>query len=188
MQSPGIKVVLFGGSACLPGDAAWEAAAEAGRRIAERGWTLVNGAYGGTMLASAEAARAAGGRTIGVACRIFKSAPSAFLDETRWTVDLYERLRGLIDLGDAYLCLPGSTGTLAELALAWELMNKRLIPPRPLICWEFWRPVVEVFAQDANRDPRVPALGNLRERRGELIDFVSNAGEAIAAIERRIEK
>ena len=46
----------FGGSDCGPGDPAWEAAAQVGEAFARAGWTLGNGGYGGTMLASAQVA------------------------------------------------------------------------------------------------------------------------------------
>jgi uncharacterized protein (TIGR00730 family) len=178
-------LVVFGGGACEPGDAAWEAAAQVGAAFARAGWTLANGGYGGTMLASAQAARQAGGVTIGVACSIFSSQPNPFLTEVAWTDNQHDRLRRLIELGDAYLCLPGSTGTLAEMAMTWEMMNKRLLPTRPLMCWgDFWRPVVEVFRQDPNQDPRVPALAGLRERRGDLVTFVNSAPQALAAAAR----
>ncbi len=50
----------------------------------------------------------------------------------------------LIELGQAYVILPGSTGTLLELAMCWELMNKKFIPQRPMICLcQYWKPVVE---------------------------------------------
>jgi uncharacterized protein (TIGR00730 family) len=181
------RIVVFGGSDCVAGEPAWQAAADLGAAIAARGWTLVNGGYGGTMLASAQAAREAGGRVVGVACSLFKSAPNPRLTETVWTDNLYDRLRRLIELGDAYVCLPGSTGTLAELAMVWELMNKRLLGRRPLLCWgEFWRPVVSVFARDATRDPRIPAQDDLPDRRGELVTFVGSADEAVAVIARQL--
>lgn len=178
-----LRVVLFGGSACTPDQPDFATAGAIGRAVARQGWTLVNGGYGGTMLASAQGAVEAGGRVIGVACSIFRSAPSACLHETLWTDNLFDRMRRLIELGDAYVCLPGSTGTLAELAMVWELMNKRQIPVRPLICWgAYWRPVVSIFDGDPNCDPRVPALANLRERRGELIRFVDSVEELVRAI------
>jgi predicted Rossmann-fold nucleotide-binding protein len=51
----------------------------------------------------------------------------------------------LARLGRAYVVLPGGTGTLAELALVWELLNKGLLRgERPLIVLgDCWRPVID---------------------------------------------
>ena len=176
------RVVLFGGSACDEGDPAFDAAENLGRLLAGRGWTVVTGGYGGTMLAASRGAARQGGHTIGVICSIFNSAPNPYLSEVIETSSMLERLGTLIELGDAYLALPGSTGTLAELALVWELVNKRLIPPRPIVCWgDFWRPVVDLLARESTRDPHVPALG-IVQRRGEWITFVSDYEAALAAL------
>jgi predicted Rossmann-fold nucleotide-binding protein len=54
-------------------------------------------------------------------------------------------LQKLIAVGDGYVALPGGTGTLVELAVAWEMIHKRLMPAKPLVVLgEFWRPVVEL--------------------------------------------
>lgn len=181
---PRRHVVVFGGSACQPGDEAYENAQQLGAAFAGKGWVVVNGGYGGTMLAGACGAARAGGRVIGVTCRLFNAQPNEFVTETIETEDLYSRLRRLIELGDAYVALPGSTGTLAELATVWELVNKRMIPTRPILCWgDFWRPIVQVFEQDSTRDSRINTR-DLAERRGELISFVSRPEQAVEVIGR----
>ena len=57
----------------------------------------------------------------------------------------------LIELGAAYIVLPGGTGTLLELAHVWELKNKGFLNhPKPLIIiGGFWRPLLETIAIDA---------------------------------------
>ena len=43
------------------------------------------------------------------------------------------------------MVLPGATGTLTELAYAWELINKQFLPGRILVIMgDFWLPVVEL--------------------------------------------
>lgn len=178
------RIAIFGGSGFQAGEGEFEAARQLGAAVAARGWAVVNGGYGGAMLASAVGAAEAGGHVIGVTCRLFKSSPNDYIHEVVEVEDLHTRLRRLIELGDAYVALPGSTGTLAELAMVWELVNKRLIPPRPILCWgDFWRPVVGVFENDGTGDPRFDTR-NLPDRRGELITFVSSPAHAVEAIER----
>lgn len=181
--NPRTNVAIFGGSAAEATEELMRVAEELGRAFAGRGWTVVNGGYGGSMLASARGATQAGGRAIGVTCSAFKSPPNEFITEVVKTDNLFDRLRTLIELSDAYVVLPGSTGTLAELAMVWELVNKRMIPRRPILCWgEYWRQVVRIFDQDTTRDPRINTTG-LPDRRVELISFVSTVEEAVRAIE-----
>ncbi len=141
-------VAVFGSGEPPEGSAAYATAQAVGRAVAELGYAVANGGYGGTMEASARGAKAAGGRTIGVVCSVWRSAPNAFLDETIGTASLRERLTRLVDLGTGgYVVLPGATGTLAELAMVWELLAKRLLPRRPLVCvGEFWRPLIEMMS------------------------------------------
>ena len=56
----------------MPGDGVFEMAESLGRLLAQNGFTLANGGYGGTMLAAAKGAAAAGGCVIGVTCTAFK--------------------------------------------------------------------------------------------------------------------
>ena len=49
------------------------------------------------------------------------------------------------------MACPGATGTLVELAVAWEMMSKGLLGRRPLVALGgFWRPILEqIEAADA---------------------------------------
>lgn len=182
MNSLRKNLAVFGGSEAADGSADYADAEAIGRAAAEAGWTIVNGGYGGCMEASARGAAAARGRAIGVTCTIFKSPANPFISEVVPTADLYTRLRTLIELGDAYVVLPGSTGTLAELALVWELVNKRMLPRRPILCWgEMWRPVVSIFSGDTTSDPRLDTSG-LPDRRVDLITFVNSVDELMRVI------
>lgn len=176
------NLVIFGGSDFDAAAETWLAAEALGRAAAGAGWAVVSGGYGGCMEACSRGAAQAGGTATGVVCSIFKSPPNPYLTEIIRTENLYDRLRALIELGDAYVVMPGSTGTLAELALVWELVNKRMIPRRPILCWgEAWRPVVSIFSGDSTRDPRLDTRG-LPDRRVELIQFVSTPEEVMAAL------
>jgi predicted Rossmann-fold nucleotide-binding protein len=58
----------------------------------------------------------------------------------------------LIRLGDGYVALPGGTGTLVELALAWEMIHKQLLSKKPLVALgRSWRLIIsEVEQADSN--------------------------------------
>ena len=168
-------VAVFGASDTAEGTAAYEMARSVGRKLAELGYAVVNGGYGGTMEASARGAAEAGGTAVGVTCSIWKMRANRFIGRCVQTSSLPERLATLLDMGRCgYVVLPGGTGTLLELAMAWELMCKRMGPRRPLACvGAFWRPLVEMMA--AQR-PGCEEFVAIIERADELERFFPAAG------------
>ena len=144
-------ITLFGTAKAKPGSAAYKLAYETGKILAQAGLTITNGGYGGTMLAAAKAVSQAGGKTIGVTCSAFrKSTPNRYISQEIVTHSLDERLDTLIKLGQAYLILPGGTGTLLELAKIWELKNKGFLQKhKPIILvGKFWKPLLDLIAID----------------------------------------
>ncbi|MBS9535176.1 TIGR00730 family Rossman fold protein [Mycobacterium sp. M1] len=97
-------------------------AARVGLAIAERGWTLVwGGGNVSAMGAVASAARARGGRTVGVIPKLLMHRELADVDadELIVTDTMRERKQVMEDRSDAFLALPGGIGTLEELFEAW---------------------------------------------------------------------
>jgi uncharacterized protein (TIGR00725 family) len=140
-------VCVFGSGDPREGDERYAEARAVGRVLAELGWVVANGGYGGTMEASARGAVEAGGQAVGVTCSVWSSAPNRYITRRIGTSSLAGRVAALIEIGrGGYVCLPGSTGTLVELATVWEMMFKKLLPCRPLVCvGEFWRPLVDMM-------------------------------------------
>ncbi len=141
-------VTIFGSSKPKEGEPSYQSAYDLGFALATAGWTVCNGGYGGTMEAAAKGAKDAGGSAIGVTCTIFdRSGPNPYLDRVIETHDLFTRLTKLIELGRAYVVLPGGSGTLVELALVWELIAKRLMDHKPVVLLgNFWKNVIETAA------------------------------------------
>lgn len=135
MAANGSSVAVFGSSEPPPGSPAYREAEELGRRLAELGCTVVNGGYGGVMEASARGAREAGGATVGVTTSAFQFRDGAnrFIERERREPDLFSRTRALIEEADAFIILPGKSGTLAEWALLLALCRADLLGPRPIV-------------------------------------------------------
>jgi len=147
-KSTNLVVSVFGSNA-VEGDGGAEALAEAvGRKLAEFGYAVANGGYGGTMEASSRGASLAGGHTIGVTCSLWRSRPNAHIHEVIETNCLSERVQRLAEVASAgFVVLPGGTGTLLELAWVWEAMAKKFMPPRPIVCMgDFWRSLIDTVA------------------------------------------
>ena len=104
------------------------AAKNLGLAIASRGHTLIYGAnkYGlaGKM---AKAAKEVGGRVIGVMPKFLVEQGKAFdqLDEFHVAIDLHKHKAKMVELGDAFIALPGGLGTLEEFfeALTWAQLG-----------------------------------------------------------------
>jgi uncharacterized protein (TIGR00730 family) len=97
-------------------------AAKVGEAIADRGWALV---YGGgnvsAMGALGTAARARGGRTVGVIPKalVHREMADVDADELVVTDTMRQRKQVMEERSDAFLALPGGIGTLEELFETW---------------------------------------------------------------------
>ncbi len=144
-------ITIFGTGRSKQDDTNFQLAYETGKLLAQAGFTIANGGYGGTMLAAAKGASEAGGEVIGVTCSAFKnSTANKYVTREIVTGSLDERLDTLIKLGQGYVVLGGGTGTLLELAKVWELKNKGFLKTdKPIILLGgFWKPLVELVATD----------------------------------------
>jgi hypothetical protein len=55
-----------------------------------------------------------------------------------------ERLFELIRVADGFVACKGGTGTLVELAVVWEMLNKSVMQGRPFaVLGDFWQPILE---------------------------------------------
>ena len=144
-------ITIFGTGKAKSGDVAYMLAYKVGKLLVQAGFTIANGGYGGTMLAAAKGAAEAGGQIVGVTCSAFKgSKANEYISREIVTGSLDERLDTLVKLGQAYIVLPGGTGTLLELAKVWELKNKGFLKAdKPvIILGGFWKPLIELIATE----------------------------------------
>ena len=143
-------ICIFGSSSRRPGGPLYEQAYAIGHALAEAGYVVANGGYGGIMAASAKGAKDAGGSTIGITCTIFRTArgqplkPNRYIDREIPRDDPLSRIDRMIRMSAGYVVLEGGTGTLSEFGLIWEYVAKGLIAPRPIfVVGDFWKPVVD---------------------------------------------
>lgn len=139
-------ITVFGSSRAQPGDPEYLAAAELGRLLGERGWTLCNGGYSGTMTAAAQAAKESGGSTIGITISIYDPAISnPWIDRNIVTASLFSRLEHLVTVGQAYVVLKGGIGTLLELAMVWNAVQSAQQGRPVIVVGEEWADVVRLL-------------------------------------------
>jgi uncharacterized protein (TIGR00730 family) len=178
-------VTIFGSSIPGEGTDIYQETQHLGRRLAQAGFAICNGGYGGLMEASARGARESGGHTVGVTCNVWPATANRWIVEEVRTPTFMERLLTLIERGDFYIVLPGGTGTLAELALVWEMMNKSSLSRpvggrKPLVVMApYWQPVIQCLEQevklalDSNK-VKIPAM--------DIVTMVHTVDEAVAQV------
>lgn len=152
-------VAVFGSSAPAPDSEAYDEARRLGQQLAEAGFVVATGGYGGTMAAVSQGAAGAGGHVIGVTSdhmeRYRPMPANEWVAEEIRHGSQRDRLLHLVLNNDAMIALPGGIGTLSEVALAWSLLQTGEIAARPLVLLgPLWRETIRVYAQADNVRPR----------------------------------
>jgi uncharacterized protein (TIGR00730 family) len=135
-----LLVAVFGSGSAAAEPALLDQAERLGRLLAEAGFAVLNGGYGGTMEAVSRGAAQAGGLVIGVTMDLFapRLQPNPWLSQEERVTDFFPRLQRLTG-ADAFVLLQGGIGTLTEAALTWSLLQTGQISPRPFVfvgeCW-----------------------------------------------------
>jgi hypothetical protein len=175
-----MRITVFGGSQPQPDSPVYREAYRLGKLLAEAGHTVLTGGYVGTMEAVSRGAAEAGGHVIGVTCAEIEAWRSiqvnAWVKEEWKKATLIERLQALIEGCEAAIALPGGPGTLAEIALTWNLTIIGVRPRRPLILvGEGWQAVLDqVFAKLGECTP---------ERQRILLQFAPDVESAVKMLE-----
>jgi len=124
------------------------------RRLAYQGITVVDGGGPGVMAAATLGAKAGNGKTIAVTFQP-KDMPEFEGRFAKNTVDIeiktanyVERMFGLMDQADAFICVQGGTGTLSEWATAWLMAHLQYGNHKPLILYgAFWHKLLRVVSE-----------------------------------------
>src|SRR5215469_10325526 len=141
----GLIVTVFGSSRPREGDTDYQEARVLGRALARHGFAVCSGGYGGVMEAVSRGAKEADGKTYGVTAEFFKTAKlNRWVDVEVRKQTWEERLFELIRLAHGFVACKGGTGTLVELAVVWEMLNKSVIADKPFAALgDFWHPIIE---------------------------------------------
>lgn len=177
-------VCVYGSSTTAAHDPLYAQAERLGRMLAHGGADVACGGYGGVMEAVSAGARQGHGAALGYTIAEwdarqdgeFSRNANRFLSVHRPCADLYERLRCLIETGDALIALGGGIGTLAEVALAWNQVYVQAIGERPLILvGPQWRQAIDALSD----------LLELSDAHLKLVTFCPTVDDAAAFLQHR---
>jgi uncharacterized protein (TIGR00730 family) len=163
MNSNGRTIAVFGSGSAPANHPVLAQAERLGRLLAEAGFGLISGGYGGTMAAVSRGACQAGGRTVGVTMDLFspRLQPNPWLTDERRVTDFFPRLQQLT-AADGFVVLRGGIGTLTEVTLTWSLLQTGQISPRPFVfVGAEWRRLFDAFLAETFMTERDLALVRL---------------------------
>jgi len=181
-------VTVFGSSRPETGDAEYEEARALGMALATSGLAVCTGGYGGTMEAVSRGAKEAGGKTYGITAEFFGRTANAWVDVEVRKKTWDERLFSLIELGDGYAVCKGGTGTLVELAVAWEMLNKGVMAGKPVVALgEFWQPILDRVREVEQGPKNQSGSRPWGEAGGNLVHAVDTVEEAARYLAERLK-
>ncbi|HSR30887.1 MAG TPA: DUF4032 domain-containing protein [Anaerolineae bacterium] len=173
-QGSARTVAVFGSGSAPPNHPVLEEAERLGRLLAEAGFVLVNGGYGGTMEAGGRGAQQAGGQVVGVTMDLFTppKEPNPWLTREQRVKDFFPRLKRLTR-ADAFVVLRGGIGTLTEATLVWSLIQTGQLSSRPfLFVGDGWRQLFDAFRAETF----------MREDDFSLATVLDSVEEAVAVL------
>jgi len=173
-------IAVFGSSAGRRGEPGYEEARSCGRLLAEAGYAVATGGYGGTMEACSRGAAEAGGRVIGVTAPAAfpgRSGANAWVGEEVPAGSITERLHLILSISAACITLDGSIGTLTELMVAWNIAFIAGLGGAPA------KPVIAVGPSWA---ALVPELAERLATDASMVTLVPDAAAAVAEVGHRV--
>jgi hypothetical protein len=178
-------VTVFGSSRPREGGADYEEARLLGRALAKHGFAVCSGGYGGVMEAVSRGAKESGGKTYGVTAEFFKAAKlNSWIDVEIRVKTWEERLFELIRLADGFVACKGGTGTLVELAVVWEMLNKSVMGGKAFaVLGDFWQPVL-----DRVREVELGHPAPWGEANGRLVHVAATAGDAANHLRNNLKR
>ncbi|MCF6269420.1 MAG: LOG family protein [Melioribacteraceae bacterium] len=157
-------ITVFGSAHPKPGEEEYETAYKLGAMLGKNGFSVCSGGFQGIMDGVSKGATEKGGEAIGVTVNIFSAEPSKYLTKEIKCNSLFDRIEKMVELGDAYIILRGGTGTLVELSIVWEYVNKNLMQAKPIFAnGEMWKPIIETIDRRMEYENRQTGIVNYIE-------------------------
>jgi len=141
------RLAAFGSSRIGPESEVYQDVLILSEKIARLGWNGMTGGHQGMMAAFSEGMFAGNGHIQGITLERFPTPPDNTLSEEIRAHNFFDRMGRLIEQPGAWLVLPGGLGTLAELAMTWDLLAINVLEPRPLLLYgEMWQPIISTLS------------------------------------------
>lgn len=172
------EIAVLGSARVEPPDPSWEMARHLGALLAQHGYAVVTGGYGGLMAAVSQGASENAGHVIGLPMRHWeKLQPNRWNAELRWSNGYGTRLDHLLRC-KGVVALPGGVGTLSEMSVIWAAAQTEPDPPSIVLLGEGWPPLIKAIG-----DQLVVGPADLK-----LLQLVDTPEEAVHALTVAIDR
>lgn len=148
-------VAIFGYADAQEHEDLFKTVREVSKKLAETGYTVVDGGGPGVMRAATIGAKEGGGKVIGVTLyseeipHFEGRDPKNMFDEEIKTTNYVERTLALLKTGQVYVIFNGGTGTISEFGMAWGLAKLHFGHHKPIILYgKFWENIIKAFKEN----------------------------------------
>jgi uncharacterized protein (TIGR00725 family) len=151
------------------------------RYLAYHDKVVVDGGGPGVMDAATKGAQSVGGKTLAVTFYP-KDMPEFegryhenLVDKEIKTANYVERMFGLLENADAFICFQGGTGTLSEWATAWLMSHLYYGNHKPIILYgEFWSNFMDNVYEHFFVDAKEKSIYKIVNDEGELVEALNS--------------
>jgi uncharacterized protein (TIGR00730 family) len=166
-------ITIFGSSKPIDNEEQYLNAYNLGKTLAQNGFDICTGGFNGIMEAASKGAVEGGGKAIGVTVDLWSGRTNKFITKEINCTTLFERINKLMELGDAFVVLQGGTGTLLELAAAWEYSNKGLMGIKPIACHSsLWKTIISVMKEQMKFEGRNADNVKTFDKVEEIVEYL----------------
>ena len=174
------NVAIFGYADTKNTDNLFKDVFETSKRLAQAGYTIVDGGGPGVMLAASMGAKEGGGKVIGVTLypkdmKNFEGKdPNNLLDKEIKTDTYIERTLTLMKQGQVYIVFKGGTGTISEFGMAWGLARLYFGHHKPLLLYgKYWKKIIKAFKDNMMIRPEELKVFKIVTSPDEVLDAIN---------------
>jgi len=179
-------VAIFGYADALVRGNLYKSVFEVSKRLAEAGYTVIDGGGPGVMRAATAGAKEVGGKVIAVTLHPHDMPnfegrdPKNEFDKEIITNTYVQRTLKLMDEGQIYVIFNGGTGTVSEFGMAWGLARLNYGHHKPLILYgKFWHKIMKAFKESMLLRPEELKVYKIVEHPDEVLLAIKEFEEEI---------
>jgi uncharacterized protein (TIGR00730 family) len=190
----GPAVSVFGSARLAADDPSYSKAEELGRKLAQRGITVITGGGPGIMEAANKGAMQAGGESVGLAIELpHEQDTNPYLTRTLNFRYFFARKTMFVKYAQGFVIFPGGFGTLDELFESLTLVQTGKIEHFPVILFDtaYWQGLVDWLGEQAEMHGMIAAsdlaLFRMTDDTDQVVAWLEESFSAEAAERARAE-
>lgn len=180
------QVAIFGGAHAPVNSDTYNNTVSVCKKLAEEGFTVIDGGGPGVMRAATIGAKEGGGKVIGVTLYPhdmpeFEGRDKAnLIDKEIKTNSYIERTLTLMGEGQVFVVFKGGSGTVSEFGMAWGLAKLYFGHHKPLILYgNFWKKIMAAIEENMIIQPEELKVYKIVDSPEEVIQAIKEFEEEL---------